>query len=167
MGITTDLCSRGVDFKHVNLVINYDIPSNGIVYTHRIGRTGRAGRKGGSITFYTEDDVGEDLRKIINVMKLSGCDVPDWLFHNSKRYLQRPKNKVHKKEFPNKKYTKRAPIYTTPKFDREQKIKNKENKKNQEKKKKKIRKNHRKRSRCVSPIVLLELTLHLLLKVLF
>merc|ERR1711862_935003 len=88
MGITTDLCSRGVDFKHVNLVINYDIPSNGIVYTHRIGRTGRAGRKGESITFYTEDDVGEDLRKIINVMKLSGCDVPEWLFHNTKKHPQ-------------------------------------------------------------------------------
>lgn len=133
--ITTDLCSRGVDFKHVNLVINYDIPSNGIVYTHRIGRTGRAGRKGESITFYTEDDAGEDLRKIVNVMKLSGCDVPDWLFHTSKQ-KQNDKKVVHKKE-SGKKYTKRAPIYTTPKFDREQKKKKKEGEKKKKGKKKK------------------------------
>ena len=54
--ICTDLVARGVDFKAVNLVINYDLPTSGVTYVHRVGRTGRAGRKGKSITFFTEDD---------------------------------------------------------------------------------------------------------------
>lgn len=47
-------------------------------YIHRIGRTGRGGRKGHAVTFFTEDDMVY-LRSIANVMKLSGCDVPDWM----------------------------------------------------------------------------------------
>ena len=45
--ICTDLAARGLDFL-VNTVINYEIPSNLATYVHRIGRTGRAGRKGTS-----------------------------------------------------------------------------------------------------------------------
>lgn len=44
--VCTDVISRGVDFRAVNMVINYDLPSSGITYVHRCGRTGRAGRKG-------------------------------------------------------------------------------------------------------------------------
>jgi len=47
---------RGIDFKGVNLVINYDFPSSAISYIHRIGRTGRAGRSGKAVTFFTNDD---------------------------------------------------------------------------------------------------------------
>lgn len=47
-------------------------------YIHRIGRTGRGGRTGHAVTFFTEDDMAY-LRSIANVMKLSGCDVPDWM----------------------------------------------------------------------------------------
>ena len=47
---------RGIDFKGVNLVLNYDFPQSAISYIHRIGRTGRAGRQGRAITFFTEDD---------------------------------------------------------------------------------------------------------------
>lgn len=49
--IATDLASRGLDISHVNLVINYDMPSNIDDYVHRIGRTGRAGNKGTSKSF--------------------------------------------------------------------------------------------------------------------
>ncbi|KAL7451219.1 hypothetical protein ACHAWC_003048 [Mediolabrus comicus] len=76
--ICTDLVARGVDFKAVNLVINYDLPLDGVTYVHRIGRTGRAGRKGRAITFFTEADF-DGLRTIANVMKLSGCDIPEWM----------------------------------------------------------------------------------------
>ncbi|MPD01964.1 putative ATP-dependent RNA helicase DDX52 [Portunus trituberculatus] len=48
--------SRGVDFKGVNLVINYDLPPTTISYIHRVGRTGRAGRQGQAITFWTMED---------------------------------------------------------------------------------------------------------------
>jgi len=75
--------ARGIDFKGVNLVVNYDCPSSTISYIHRIGeyltmrpvvaivclyigRTGRAGRRGRAITFYTEDDI-VNLRRCVQL----------------------------------------------------------------------------------------------------
>jgi len=55
--ITTDLLARGIDVQQVSLVINYDLPTNRENYIHRIGRSGRFGRKGVSINFITEGDV--------------------------------------------------------------------------------------------------------------
>merc|ERR1711939_21437 len=55
--ITTDLLARGIDVQQVSLVINYDLPTNLENYIHRIGRSGRFGRKGVSINFLTADDV--------------------------------------------------------------------------------------------------------------
>ena len=52
--ICTDLMGRGIDFKGVNLVINYDFPQSVISYIHRIGRTGRAGKNGEAITYFTQ-----------------------------------------------------------------------------------------------------------------
>jgi superfamily II DNA/RNA helicase len=49
--IATDVASRGLDIKDVTHVINYDEPENYEDYTHRIGRTGRAGKKGFALTF--------------------------------------------------------------------------------------------------------------------
>ncbi|TYI04098.1 hypothetical protein ES332_A11G391100v1 [Gossypium tomentosum] len=76
--IATDVIARGMDFKGVNCVINYDFPDSAAAYIHRIGRSGRAGRTGEAITFYTEDDV-PFLRNIANVMAASGCEVPSWI----------------------------------------------------------------------------------------
>jgi len=55
--ITTDLLSRGIDVQHVSIVINFDLPSNRENYLHRIGRSGRYGRKGVAINFVTNRDV--------------------------------------------------------------------------------------------------------------
>ena len=55
--ITTDLLARGIDVQQVSLVINYDIPLNRENYIHRIGRSGRNGRKGVAISFVTDGDV--------------------------------------------------------------------------------------------------------------
>jgi len=55
--ITTDLLARGIDVQQVSLVINYDLPRNLENYIHRIGRSGRFGRKGVAINFVTSDDV--------------------------------------------------------------------------------------------------------------
>lgn len=55
--ITTDVWARGIDVQQVSLVINYDLPFNREAYLHRIGRSGRFGRKGVAINFVTEEDV--------------------------------------------------------------------------------------------------------------
>eukprot|EP01121_Diplochlamys_sp_Union-15-3_P022014 TRINITY_DN923_c0_g2_i1.p1 TRINITY_DN923_c0_g2~~TRINITY_DN923_c0_g2_i1.p1 ORF type:complete len:402 (+),score=81.81 TRINITY_DN923_c0_g2_i1:79-1284(+) len=54
--ITTDLLARGIDVHQVSLVLNYDLPRNLENYIHRIGRSGRFGRKGVAINFVTKDD---------------------------------------------------------------------------------------------------------------
>ncbi|TXG59139.1 hypothetical protein EZV62_016968 [Acer yangbiense] len=76
--IATDVIARGMDFKGVNCVINYDFPDSAAAYIHRIGRSGRAGRSGEAISFYAEDDI-PFLRNIANVMEASGCEVPSWI----------------------------------------------------------------------------------------
>ncbi|CAE7283547.1 ddx52 [Symbiodinium natans] len=76
--ICTDLMARGVDFKGVETVINYDFPQSAATYIHRIGRTGRAGRSGKAITLFTIEDF-ESLRSIVGVMRQSGCEVPEWM----------------------------------------------------------------------------------------
>lgn len=55
--ITTDVLARGFDCQQVNLVINYDLPRNRENYIHRIGRSGRFGRKGVAINFVTAGDL--------------------------------------------------------------------------------------------------------------
>ncbi len=61
--ITTDLLARGIDVYQVSLVINYDIPKQKETYIHRIGRSGRFGRKGTAINFVTPEDK-DDLETI-------------------------------------------------------------------------------------------------------
>lgn len=69
--ITTDLLSRGVDFRGVNGVVNYDIPTTGASYIHRAGRTGRQGRQGGvAVTLYTKEDIPY-VRNVANVIAAS------------------------------------------------------------------------------------------------
>jgi len=55
--ITTDIWGRGLDVQQVSLVINYDLPINKEFYIHRIGRSGRFGRKGVAINLVTDDDM--------------------------------------------------------------------------------------------------------------
>ncbi|KAJ3589801.1 hypothetical protein NHX12_010642 [Muraenolepis orangiensis] len=76
--ICTALLTRGIDFKGVNLVLNYDFPTSALEYIHRIGRTGRAGHVGKAVTFFTENDKPL-LRSIANVIKQAGCPVPDYM----------------------------------------------------------------------------------------
>jgi len=54
--ITSDLFARGIDVQQVSIVINFDIPKNEHTYLHRIGRSGRWGRKGIAINFQTKQD---------------------------------------------------------------------------------------------------------------
>lgn len=64
--VATDVISRGIDIKDINLVINYDVPGNPADYVHRIGRTARADTKGAAITLINE----EDMYKFRNIERL-------------------------------------------------------------------------------------------------
>lgn len=69
--ITTDILSRGVDFRGINGVVNYDVPNSGASYIHRVGRTGRAGRDGGvAVTFYTKEDIPY-VKNVANIIAAS------------------------------------------------------------------------------------------------
>lgn len=74
--IATSIAARGLDVKELELVINYDVPNHYEDYVHRVGRTGRAGKKGCAITFISEDDAryAPDLLK---ALQLSEQVVPD------------------------------------------------------------------------------------------
>eukprot|EP00796_Vickermania_ingenoplastis_P013350 gene13350-9182_t len=76
--VTTELLARGMDFKNVNTVINFDFPPSAESYIHRIGRSGRAGKTGEAITFLTIEDK-ERLPPIAKIMKESGSPVEDWM----------------------------------------------------------------------------------------
>jgi ATP-dependent RNA helicase RhlE len=56
--VATDVAARGIDVKHITHVINYDEPNNYEIYTHRIGRTGRAGSTGNALTFIRKSGSG-------------------------------------------------------------------------------------------------------------
>jgi ATP-dependent RNA helicase RhlE len=61
--IATDVAARGIDVADVTHVINFDAPGDQDAYTHRIGRTGRAGNRGAGVSFVLEDQVAE-MRRI-------------------------------------------------------------------------------------------------------
>jgi len=63
--ISTDLLARGIDVYQVSLVINYDLPNQRETYIHRIGRSGRFGRKGAAINFIAPEDKDE----LVNIQK--------------------------------------------------------------------------------------------------
>jgi ATP-dependent RNA helicase DDX23/PRP28 len=71
--VATDLAGRGIDVPDVSLVVNFNMPSSIEAYTHRIGRTGRAGKSGVAITFLGNEDadVMYDLRQIISKSSIS------------------------------------------------------------------------------------------------
>jgi len=73
--ITTDLLARGIDVQQVSLVINYDLPRNCENYIHRIGRSGRFGRKGVAINFVTAEDV-RTLRELETFYKTVCEEMP-------------------------------------------------------------------------------------------
>ncbi|MFO7756064.1 MAG: DEAD/DEAH box helicase [Bacteroidales bacterium] len=69
--VATDVMSRGIDIKDINLVVNYDVPSDAEDYVHRVGRTARAETTGVAITLVNSDD----KQKLYKIEKLIGNKV--------------------------------------------------------------------------------------------
>jgi superfamily II DNA/RNA helicase len=70
--VATDVMSRGIDIKEINLVINYDVPSDAEDYVHRVGRTARASATGRAVTLVN----AFDFVKIQRIEKLIGRSIP-------------------------------------------------------------------------------------------
>lgn len=70
--VATDVMSRGIDVKEINLVINFDTPHDAEDYVHRVGRTARANTKGEAITLVNE----KDMRKLAQIEKLIEAEIP-------------------------------------------------------------------------------------------
>ncbi|MBI9038715.1 MAG: DEAD/DEAH box helicase [Bacteroidales bacterium] len=94
--VATDVMSRGIDVKEINMVINYDVPNDTEDYVHRIGRTARVNAKGEAITLVTQKEVPKirEIEQLIeaSIPKLQPPDgigqVPKW-----KEGEHKPKNK--------------------------------------------------------------------------
>lgn len=74
--VATDVAARGLDISGVEYVVNFDFPIDFENYIHRIGRTGRADKKGTSITYLTPDE-GHVAKKLIQVLEKANQEVPE------------------------------------------------------------------------------------------
>jgi superfamily II DNA/RNA helicase len=95
--VATDILSRGIDIKGIELVINYEVPHDAEDYVHRIGRTARADRTGEAITFINQKQV----RNFKDIEKLIEKEVPKLKlpkgFEKAPEYTITPKNKKNSK----------------------------------------------------------------------
>jgi len=93
--VATDIASRGIDVKNIELVINFDLPENPEDYVHRIGRTGRAGLSGKAISFAMPDQ-GSKVREIERLTRiyLPISGLPDISKHlgQANNNFDRPRN---------------------------------------------------------------------------
>ena len=99
--IATDILSRGIHIDNIELVINYDVPSDGEDYVHRIGRTARAETKGAAITFVNNDD----QHKFQRIDKLIGkivekVELPAALGKGPSYEVSSSRNRGPKKDMP-------------------------------------------------------------------
>ncbi|GAB4311184.1 MAG: DEAD/DEAH box helicase [Bacteroidales bacterium] len=102
--VATDVLSRGIDIKDINLVINYDVPGDAEDYVHRVGRTARANTTGVALTLVNEKDmprfkkieelIGMEVKKLKIPVELGAG--PEWKIHT--RHPGRPKSFRHKKK---------------------------------------------------------------------
>jgi superfamily II DNA/RNA helicase len=74
--VTTDIIARGIDIQQVSVVINYELPRFTDTYIHRIGRSGRFGRKGTAINFVSKDEY-QQLQRIIKYYNTQIEHLPD------------------------------------------------------------------------------------------
>lgn len=105
--VATDIAARGLDIDNLPYVINYDLPKLSAEYIHRVGRTGRAGKKGLAISFVSPNDEGmlknieQLLRKSIPQRRIRGYE-PEKRNEGKQRHFEGKKEEI-KGAFGNKK----------------------------------------------------------------
>ena len=87
--VTTSICARGLDIPRCGLVINFRCPNHMEDYIHRIGRTGRAGKKGLAYTFIDPDEEDLYAEDIIKVLEISNQNVSDELKEIARNYRRK------------------------------------------------------------------------------
>jgi superfamily II DNA/RNA helicase len=75
--VATNLFGRGIDIERVNIVFNYDMPEDSDTYLHRVARAGRFGTKGLAISFCSNDEDNEILKKVQDRFEVSIGTLPD------------------------------------------------------------------------------------------
>ncbi|KAI3453858.1 hypothetical protein Pfo_010521 [Paulownia fortunei] len=111
--IATDVAARGLDIPDVEVVINYSFPLTTEDYVHRIGRTGRAGKKGVAHTFFTKENKGLS-GELINVLREAHQVVPEALL-NFGTHVKKKESKLYGAHF--REIDANAPKATKIKFD--------------------------------------------------
>ena len=87
--VTTSICARGLDVPRCGLVINFRCPNHMEDYIHRIGRTGRAGRKGIAYTFIDPEEEDLYAEDIIKVLEISNQEISDELKEIARNYRRK------------------------------------------------------------------------------
>lgn len=77
--VATDVAARGLDVDDIRMVVNFDFPGDMESYVHRIGRTGRAGKKGVAVSFFVPDKNGRLARELIDILQRTTQNIPDEL----------------------------------------------------------------------------------------
>lgn len=87
--IATDVAARGIDVDDIEVVFNYDIPADEEYYVHRVGRTGRAGKEGRSISFATSKEMYKvkDIQRYTNAV-MEDYEIPSGKEINDKKYIK-------------------------------------------------------------------------------
>ncbi|RFC54126.1 DEAD/DEAH box helicase [Brumimicrobium aurantiacum] len=104
--VATDVMSRGIDIKEINMVINYDVPRDAEDYVHRVGRTARANTKGEAVSLINP----KDMPKLSKIQDLIGSEIPvsklPEALGEGPEWREKPKSKPkkkYKKKWNNKK----------------------------------------------------------------
>jgi len=98
--VATDVISRGIDIKDINLVVNFDVPHDPADYVHRVGRTARANTKGEAITFVNPKDMFKfsKIEKLIE-KEFDKLSPPEEFGTSPEWKASKTKNKRHKKPY--------------------------------------------------------------------
>ena len=103
--VASDVAARGLDVRSVEAVINYDLPFNSDDYTHRVGRTARAGDVGYAFSFVEKDEhyTLNSIKKVSNITKMKVPSQKDVDLIRNKVFLNKIENIIKKEDLTKEK----------------------------------------------------------------